>query len=750
MRRLMWFTVGFAAACCVGAYLPLGKWILALCGLALAAGFCLRISCRNKQWGRGMAVAFLGCFVGALWWFGMEWLYLAPVRSYDETEITGTIQVVDYSEETDYGASVDGKITLNGKRYKVRVYTEGNCMASPGDTLQGTFRIRLTAPGGARESVYYQGEGTFLLAYARDVRLLSGDGKGLSLFPARLRRQIVNLLDSAFPEDTRGFAVALLLGDDRGIDYATDTALKLSGIRHVIAVSGLHVSILFSFVYTAVGKRRWLTAIIGIPVLLLFAAAAGFTPSIIRAVVMQMLMILAMLVNKEYDPPTALAAAVLTMLAVNPYSVQSVSLQLSAGCMAGMFLLSGRISGYLLTEKCLGTGKGRSLKAKITRWLAGSVSVSVSTMAVTAPLSAMYFGTVSMIGILTNLLTLWAVTLIFYGVIAVCVVAVVFLPGGKILGWLISWLIRYVTSVAGLLSKVPAAAVYTDSIYVVLWLAFAYVLIILFLVGDRKRGGLLALCIAGSLVLSVGVTWAEARLERCRVTVLDVGQGQSVLFQRKGCYYLVDCGGSVDTRAADAAAQALLSQGVSRLDGLILTHYDLDHAGGAELLLSRIQVDTIYLPDISRDNDLRARLADAHSDRIQWITENTVISEELLSISLFPGENTANDNESSLCVLFQTENCDILITGDRNQTGERYLLEQTELPEVELLVAGHHGAASSTGFELLGAVRPKAVAISVGEGNAYGHPHSDVLRRLEIFGCEVYRTDENGTIVFRG
>ena len=750
MRRLMWFTLGFAVACCVGAYLHVSWLLPAVSGISAGAAAMLWLAGKKRKPCRLLSVILLGCFLGSLWCFAVDQLYIAPVRAYDDTTVTATVEIVDYSEETDYGASVDGKITLNGKGYKARVYTDGSCELKPGDKLEGDFLIRLTAFGGARESTYYQGEGTFLLAYAREVSCTAGEETGIRYFPVRLRRQIIDLLNGAFPEDTGGFAVALLLGDDRGIQYETDTALKLSGIRHVIAVSGLHVSILFAFVYKLVGKRRWLTALFGIPVLFLFAAAAGFTPSILRAVVMQVLMILSMLVNKEYDPPTALAFAVLTMLTVNPFAIQSVSLQLSAGCMIGMFLLSGRISGFVLSDKLLGDGKGNSWKAKLKRGLAGSVSVSVSTMAVTAPLSAMYFGTVSIIGILTNILTLWAVSIIFYGVIAVCGMAAIFLPAGKALAWLVSWLIRYVTMTAGILSKVPGAAVYTNSIYILLWMVFAYVLILVFLAGDRKRGGLLALCIAGSLVLSVGLSWLEPRLERYRVTVLDVGQGQSVLVQSRGCYYLVDCGGSVDTRAADAAAQELLSQGKSRLDGLILTHYDEDHAGGAELLLQRIRVDTIYLPDIPDEYGIKERLLAEYPDRICWIEENTVIAEERLSVSLFPGKISANDNESCLCVLFQTENCDILITGDRNSAGERYLLEQTELPELELLVAGHHGAASSTGFELLAATRPKNVAISVAEGNSYGHPHSDVLRRLEIFGCKIYRTDQIGNIVFRG
>ena len=107
------------------------------------------------------------------------------------------------------------------------------------------------------------------------------------------------------------------------------------------------------------------------------------------------------------------------------------------------------------------------------------------------------------------------------------------------------------------------------------------------------------------------------------------------------------------------------------------------------------------------------------------------------------------DNENSLCVLFDTENCDILVTGDRSAFGERMLMRLRRLPDVDILVAGHHGAADSTSEELLRTVTPETVLISVAEGNIYGHPAPALLERLEAFGCRVFRTDLNGSITIR-
>jgi len=119
------------------------------------------------------------------------------------------------------------------------------------------------------------------------------------------------------------------------------------------------------------------------------------------------------------------------------------------------------------------------------------------------------------------------------------------------------------------------------------------------------------------------------------------------------------------------------------------------------------------------------------------------------SIKVFGSGYVGSGNENSLCILFERENCAILITGDRSRLGEKLLLRKASLPKLDVLVAGHHGAEDSTSEVLLEATRPEIVMISVGEDNIYSHPAPDLLDRLYQYGCEVYRTDQNGTILFR-
>lgn len=749
MRKLMCFTIGFAAACAAGAYLLYGIWLPILSIVAIIASVGVSIIAKNG--GKVAVTVLLGAAVAFMWFFAVDTFYLSGARACDGEKLDISAQITDYSYKTDYGIAADAKIDLNGNNYRVRVYLYRDMELSPGMRVEGELRLRYTAAGGSEKRTYHQGEGIFLLGYFdEDAVVHTAPSIEAKHFPTVLRKRITNMLDSIFPADTLAFARALLLGDTSLLGYEESTDLSVSGIRHVVAVSGLHVSILFGVLIALVGYRRVITPVLGFAMLLLFAALAGFTPSVVRACVMQSMMLLSMTIRKEYDGPTALSLAVLLMLVINPLTVTSVSFQLSVGCMVGILAFSGKISQFLLNRTKLGPAKGKSLKARISRAFVGSVSVSLSAMTVTTPLSALYFGAVSIVSVVTNLLTLSVVTVLFCGIIAACVAGAIWLPLGKCIAWIFSWLARYVLFVSKTVASFPLSAVYTRSIYIVIWLVMTYALVAVFLLAKKKRAGVFIGCILAGLCVSVGLSWLEPKLDDYRMTILDVGQGQCILLQTDGKHYVIDCGGGNSLETADLAAQTLLSQGIFRLDGVILTHYDLDHAGAVNMLLSRIPADSIYLPDIADSGTIRKELEMQRMEDIIYIPAEQSLSIENGTINLFTGKAGINDNESSMCVLFQPGNCDILITGDRNVAGERVLLEQTELPDLEVLVVGHHGSKYATCLELLNATKPEVAVISVGGDNHYGHPADETLDRLLLFGCYILRTDTHGDVIFRG
>ena len=731
----MWFTIGFTVAC------GMGVWVLPANGLVTSILIFSVLTFLGRK--RGItprSMAMLGCTLGLCWYFGFLHLYLVPAHAMDGTTVRTTVTATSYSYDTDYGVGVDGEFIIDGKPHKVRLYVNGVEEICPGDTIEGAFQLRYTPPGGMRDPTYHAGDGIFFLGYSRgNVELHRAAESESKYLAEHLRYGILRRLEALFPESTAPLAKALLLGDDFDLDYETDIAFKLSGIRHIIAVSGLHVAMLYSLLRVVSLNRRWLTALLGIPALYFFAAAAGFTPSVSRACMMVGLMMLAQLIEREYDPPTALAFAALVMLVKNPLVITSISFQMSFACVAGIQLFDAPISGWFIAK--LGAPKGKGLRSSVKRWFITSVSISLSAIILTTPISAYYFGTISLVGVLTNLLTLWSVSLSFYGIVVSLLVSLIWMRGAAVIAAGASLAMKYVIFVAKLISAFPLAAVYTASIYIVLWLIFVYILLIVFLRSENRYPLVLSCCAVLGLCLALLVSWTQWRLSDTHFTALDVEQGQCLILHTDGKTFLIDCGGSNDKVAANAAADMLLSRGVTHLDGIILTHGDRDHAGGMEYLLQRISTEFVMVPEMESSS--------FPEQRIIGVARNLSITTEGAKITVFGSTYAEESNENSLCILFERENCAILVTGDRSWMGELMLMHDHTLPDVDLLIAGHHGSKNSTSEELLTGVSPEIVFISVGRDNSYGHPAKETLARLAEFGCVVYRTDIHGNLIFR-
>lgn len=732
MRILFLFALGVAASCAGRILLALPvqiMWIFA--AFAVLSGI-LSLFLR-KKWTLSALILFLGLSVGMAYCGYYE---STVVQSNIVPEGTCQITCRDYSWETAYGSACEGEMELEGKTAYVRVYLRDTVSLGPGDRIEGSFRFSASYPA-------QKAKGIFLTATQNgDVEILKAERVPLKYYGAELRHRCEEILRSVIPEDAQPFAFGLLLGDTYELDHATDLSLRIAGVRHMVAVSGMHISILFLLISLVTGRNRLLLVLVGVPVTVLFSWMIGLTPSVLRASIVQIVFLLAMLWSRRFDALTALGLAALFMLLENPYRIASIGFQLSFSGALGIALFSPKIREFLknfLPEK----------KTKFRKFCQGiilAVSLTLGAGVLTTPLAAYYFGCISLVGVFSNLILTPPMTVIFYGLLFSCLAGVIWFPAGKALGAVTGLGIRIFLWVVDLLSKIPLAAVYTASIYITLWLVITYLLGAFLL--WKKKYVTAAISVVLLLFLSLGASWLEPRMGECRVSVLDVGQGQCILLQSKGHTVMVDCGGSSDASSADLAAETLLSQGIHKLDALIVSHIDRDHSGGVQYLLERISTEKIILPEYGEAQNFLETVDAIESAHWILLSEDWTETGEEFQISVFANKNAKTSNESSLCVLFQTQNCDILITGDQPKGGERKLMERVELPELELLVAGHHGAQSSTSSELLAATSPEIAVISVGE-NTYGHPNDETLARLLSSGCVIYRTDEMGTIIFR-
>ena len=737
MRRLAFLALGFA-----GAMLALTGVLWAYAGyFCVAAGvaFVLTalLSLRFQKL-RIPAVILLGAVLAGAWLLVLQRCYYAPFYELDDRTVSGEVLLTEKPTSSDYGFQGAGSLNWQGKQYPVLVYLKEDS-PEPGNILEGSFRVRLTLPGGSKEDTYHPGNRVLALVNAKgEIRTLPGEAGSIRFFPGRLAERMKELLRSCVPEDAAPFAQSLLLGDTSGLDYETKTSLSVSGIRHIVAVSGLHVGVLCAGIWFLTGKRRFLTVLAGLPVLALFAAMVGFTPSVCRACLMAGLMMVSGAVRREYDGLTELSFAVLVLLFLNPFGVQGAGFQLSVLSVLGILLFKNALSRRF-RQRFPGLYANRLL-----RWAPESLSVTLSAMSLSTPAAVYYFGVLSLVSPIANLLCLPLVSVCFYGLGLTCGLGSLCLPAGVLLGHLTALPIRLILRLARALSRLPLAALYTASRFTVPFLVFLYLLVLARLLTRRGKLRLyLAFALAGLAVCTV-LSSLGPRLDECRLTVLDVGQGQCLLLQSRGRTLVVDCGGWSEEGAADAAAEMLLSQNCSRVQALALTHYDRDHSGGVRNLLTRVEPGSLILPGEAGEFALQTP-----SRPLTFLSEPASMSLGAGTVWFYPyyGANSAHEN--SMAILFETENCVILITGDWDAAGERSLLENVRIPHVDILVVGHHGSKNSASPELLEAAAPRAAVISVGANNSYGHPSPQTLDRLRAAGCAVYRTDQQGTIIFR-
>ena len=266
----------------------------------------------------------------------------------------------------------------------------------------------------------------------------------------------------------------------------------------------------------------------------------------------------------------------------------------------------------------------------------------------------------------------------------------------------------------------------------------------------RKRKYLFAAA-ACVLLLALAI-WGNTLVYRSgnmNVTVLDVGQGESVALYSDGQAMLVDCGSSnsyVDAGAV--AADSLTSMGFSHLKAVAVTHFHADHTNGLYTLLSRLKVDTLYLPDMEDEYGVRERLlelADRYGITVEWVRRTTLVAVGDIMVTFYPPVGEGDINEQGLSVLGSANDFDVLITGDMKGDTERALLKKYPIPDIEILVVGHHGSKYSSDEAFLEAIKPEIAIISVGD-NSYGHPAPETVQRLERIGAAVRCTNTEGSI----
>ena len=745
-------TVGFSfAAGLFLTLLPWDGWQLYAAGALALASLLWALLGRGTPHLRRVLLVLLPLMVSLLYFSAYRALVRQPVQALCGGEHDFSAAVCDWPEATEHGAKVT--IRLHGFPGAKAVYYGDDDLLSlrPGDALSGTAWWNDVAAIGDGDLRQFSSRGIYALLYDRDTLTVQPApdmplGYAPQYAAKALRDKLAQLWDDP---SVLGFLTAELTGDKSLLPESDYVAMQETGLAHIFAVSGLHCAFLVTLLSLLIPPthRRTLCAVAS-AVLVFYMLLTGLSPSVARACVMQLFLLSAPLFRRGSDPLTSLAAALTVILLVNPYAVGSASLQLSFAATLGMVLLSGRLyksfTGWY-------RGRNRAVRAALS-FLAANLAATLGALVFTAPLTAYYFNILSLVAPLAGLLAVPAAGYAFMSAFVSALLGLVWTPLGHLAGYVPLLLVKYILWVAHLLLAVPYHAVYFTNVYLRVWLLYVYAAFLGCAVtpdGKRKY----ALASALTVLTLAACLWLNSRWQQYgafRAAVLDVGQGESVALCSGSEAALVDCGSSnsyVD--AGSVAADALQSAGIRRLSAVIVTHYHADHTNGLTEVLTRLPVDTLYLPDIEDEYGVRDRLVSlaAHQGAdVVFVTEPTRIALGEAVLTVYPPLLTTGDlNEQGLTALATAGDFDLLITGDMAGQTEQLLAQTYPLPDVEVLVVSHHGSRYSSDESFLRAITPDNAVISVGD-NRYGHPAEETLRRLQAVGATVWRTDQQGSI----
>ncbi len=573
----------------------------------------------------------------------------------------------------------------------------------------------------------------------------------------RLRHQGVEYLSLHFPKETAPLAAALIFGDRHLMDDQLLDDYQDIGITHLLAISGLNVSMLVGIIFylgirfgvTRESMTKWL--LIALPIYMILT---GASPSVNRACIM---MIIILLMNRWRF--AALNILDLVSLAFLLYVTWSPLIILDVG-----FQLSFSVTFSLILSSTL------ILKSISHPIIILMVISFISQMAAT-PIILYNFYEISLISLLANLIFVPLFSSVFSPVILLLFLLHLLLQDLITpIVMLFNVLVIFSNTLTTKIGQIPYSTIILGKPGNVQLFFYILGTFIFFTLWERKRKPsdiLKLLFIPIALFVSHGI--CPYFSSDGEVTFVDIGQGDSILVTlpfRKGVY-LIDTGGTQNFSkekwrerkstfevGEDVLVPYLKSKGIGTIDKLILTHGDLDHIGGAISVIKELKIKEIVLPVTWEQSNLEAtilQLARKYEISIKFVQAGDSWRRDKTTFSILSPKGIvySEKNDGSIVIHTNLGGISWIFTGDLEESGEKELVKRYPNLRIDVLKVGHHGSKTSTSELLLDSLQPKAAVISVGRDNRFGHPHSEVVKRLNDRRILLFRTDENGAVTYR-
>jgi competence protein ComEC len=703
------------------------------------------------------------------------WLYREPERFPRRARL-----YLEASQVWHNGASrpAEGKILLT-VRSPSRPWRYGDRIRSP---LRLRIPRNFSTPGSFDYEGYLARQGIYLSAFLWDDRHIEHRGEQGNPVRRRIeqaRRTIRAFFQDHLDEQTAAVLRAIIIGDTGGLGSDLRDTFSRAGVAHVLAISGLHIGLVAVAAYGAwwwiLGRSRtvllrWtmpkLAALLTIPPVLLYASLAGGNIATWRATIMVLVHLLAILLDRHREVYRSLALAALLISLLWPGALLDISFQLSFLAMLAIFVGMERFAWWwdrLREHKLFGLPSSYERRL---RWMVAYVAVSACALVGTAPLTALHFNQVTVVGLVANLavVPLLGSMAVILGLLAAGLVflhtgtAAVVLLGAGLVTQLGVWVVTEIAS-----WPYAALSVVTPSLGE---LALCYGLLACLCTSACSwRSAKARYCFLLLLILLCidGAAWIWHRHFRShlRVTFLDVGQGDAAVVEFPGSPVMVIDGGGFASEDFDSGeailAPFLWSRKISRVHTLVMSHPQLDHYGGLAFLVERFAVREFWWTGERATSERFARLEALlrqHKVTMRLLCRDeapiTTISGVRIHVLHPPCQpSRLETNNASLVLRLSHGTVDVLFTGDIEAPAEQVLLSASLPLTSEIVKVPHHGSRTSSTQAFIEAVAPQVAVISLGAYNRFHFPAPEVLQRYERYGSRVVRTDQDGTIFLR-
>ena len=558
-----------------------------------------------------------------------------------------------------------------------------------------------------------------------------------------LKRNLKELL----PQRTSGLMIGILIGDVSDISDEVSKNFKDCNLSHMLAVSGSHISYIMIGLNLVLNKKIFgirNCKIITIFVIIIFMMLTNMTPSVVRAGICSIIVILASLIHRKQDTYTSIAFAILYTLVQNPYSLYNIGMQLS---------YAGTISIIIFYQEIKIKKKEKTIIDKIKNYILDSILLTLSANILIIPLTIYNFNTISLNFVLANLLAgpIMAITTILG--LFISIISLIVFPLSKILIIPLNFLLETLLLITEKVSKIPFSNITVITPHILVIILMYLIIFACFYLYKHKEKITKTIILIGVVTIIivildfVGISFPTNNL---KIHFIDVGQGDSTLIcTPSGKKILIDGGGSRDENydvGESTLLPYLLDRRVNKIDYVIISHFDADHAQGLEAILENIKVKYVIISKQASPSSQYEEIIDiCNKKKIKIIVVKRGDKIEIDNYTFFeifhPGEKMLDDGKGGLNAnaivaklyykLNNKKYFTVLFTGDIEMDAEAELVKEFgDKLKSDILKVAHHGSKTSSTANFLEKVKPKIALIGVGANNTFGHPNDGVLNRI--------------------